>query len=271
MERRIRHGCGALALGLLLTVGCTAGGDEADDGSGGGEVPEAGEGDGLGIVLDADRLPVNRAQAVELAETIVARPETFGPGFVEVPDRDDDPGQWAVLDENCVWVRETVPDEVLAGLTGYAELPAEEGAGPLGVTVVVTVHRDARSAEWQMAGTVEDALRCPDQQLRPDEWVSGLISLGMGFGEIGNFFAEDFLTETGSFHSGEAGGPHDFEWMRARLGPLTVAVSAKGAEGRTREEVTEAATRASGLMLSRAETELAGEPVGIDEGEGKKR
>ncbi|GAB3111576.1 hypothetical protein GCM10027160_12730 [Streptomyces calidiresistens] len=270
MERRIRHGCGALALGLLLTVGCTAETDEPDE-SAGGEVPGVGDGEGPGIVLAAERLPVNRAQAVELAETIMARPETFGPGFVGIPGRGGDPGEWAVLDENCVWVREPVPDEVLASVTGHAELPAEEGAGPLGVSAVVTVHRDARSAEWEMARTVEDALRCPDQQLRPDEWVSGLISVGMEFGAVGNFFAEDFLIERGSFHGGESDEPHDFEWARARIGPLTVAVSAKGAEGRTGEEVGEAATRASGLMLSTAERELAQEPAGPDAGEGKKR
>ncbi|GAA1913184.1 hypothetical protein GCM10009716_23560 [Streptomyces sodiiphilus] len=262
MRRRIAHGCGALVLGALLTAGCSATDDGADSDAGKGEAREPAGGEGTGFTPDPDRVPADRERAAELAEAVVAQPETFGPGFVEAEGRSGDTGEWPVLDENCVWVLEPVPDGVLASLTRHAELPAEDGADPLRVTAVATVHSDPRGAEWEMARTVEDALRCPDQQLRRDEWVSGLISVAMEFGTLGNSATEDLLTETGSFHSDELGGPHDFEWMRARIGPLTLAVSAKGADGRGDGEVSRAAVEALGLMSSRAENELAPEPSG---------
>ncbi|MFF2996823.1 hypothetical protein ACFVTC_19990 [Streptomyces sp. NPDC057950] len=82
---------------------------------------------------------------------------------------------------------------VLATLTRYSELPAEHGKGPVRVAAVVTAHRPVRDAEWEMAETLEEALRCPDQELRQGERISGLLSRGSDFGLLGNSTSEDTL------------------------------------------------------------------------------
>jgi hypothetical protein len=131
-------------------------------------------------------VPKTRAQAVRLARTVAAEPVNWGPGFVKRDPYESDPGFWPVLDANCVWQREPLPETPLAALTRYSELPAEDSKGPIRVTAVVTVHRTATDADWEMAGTLEEGLRCPDQQLRQGERITGLLSQGSAFGPMGN-------------------------------------------------------------------------------------
>ncbi|MEV4446718.1 hypothetical protein [Streptomyces mirabilis] len=137
---------------------------------------------------------------------------------------ESDPGFWPVLDANCVWQRDPLPATVLTTLTRYSELPTQDGKGPIRVAAVVTVHRSAKDADREMAENLEEALRCPDQQLRQGERITGLLSQGSAFGLLGNSTAEDTLTEGGQYYSDELGGPYYYYWMQSRLGQVTVAV-----------------------------------------------
>ncbi|MDW4905163.1 hypothetical protein RB628_07335 [Streptomyces sp. ADMS] len=201
-------------------------------------------------------MPKTRAQAVRLARAVAAEPVNWGPGFVRRTPYESDPGYWPVLDANCVWQRESLPATVLASLTRYSELPAEDGKGPIRVTAVATVHRTATDAGWEMAGMLEEALRCPDQQLRQGERITGLLSQGSAFGLMGNFTSEDSLTEGGQYYSDELGGPHYYSWSQSRLGQVTVAVVGRGAKDRTEAEVSTALSQGITQMLTDVETEL---------------
>lgn len=265
-RRSIRRCCGTLATGLLL-IGCSGagGGDSAKPTGSPGETGSAGtrssptptpSATSLGFTPDPGRAPKTRAEAVRLAGTVGAAPVDLGPGFVRRTPYESSAGFWPVLDASCVWQREPLPSTVLATLTRYMELPAEDGKGPIRIAAIATVHRSVRDAEWEMAETLEEALRCPDQQLRQGERITGLLSQGADFGLMGNFTSEDTLTESGEYHSVELGGPHYYYWVQSRLGQVTVAVVGKGAEGRTDEEVSSAMLQGVNQMLSRAETEL---------------
>lgn len=205
---------------------------------------------------DPARLPKTRAQAVRLARAVTAEPVKWGPGFVKRDPYETDPGYWPVLDANCVWQRDLLPPTVLASLTRYSELPAQDGKGPIRVSAVVTVHRTVTDAGWEMAETLEEALRCPDQQLRQGERITGLLSQGAAYGLMGNLTSEDFLSEGGQYYSDELGGPHYYYWSQSRLGQVTVAVVGRGAKGRTEAEVSTAMSQAITQMLSDVETEL---------------
>lgn len=205
---------------------------------------------------DPARLPKTRAQAVRLARAVTAEPVKWGPGFVKRDPYETDPGDWPVLDANCVWQRDSLPPTVLATLTRYSELPAQDGKGPIRVSAVVTVHRTVTDAGWEMAGMLEEALRCPDQQLRQGERITGLLSQGAAFGLMGNLTSEDSLSEGGQYYSDELGGPHYYYWTQSRLGQVTVAVAGRGAKGRTEAEVSTAMSQAITQMLSDVETEL---------------
>jgi hypothetical protein len=213
-------------------------------------------GTGLDFHPDPGRAPKTRAEGLRLARALAAAPVDWGPGYVKRNPYESDPGYWPVLDANCVWQREPLPSTVLASLTRYSELPAENGKGPIRLAAVVTVHRTVRDAEWEMAGTLEEALRCPDQQLRQGERITGLLSQGSAFGQLGNFSAEDTITEGGQYYSDELGGPYFYYWMQGRMAQVTVAVVGRGAKGRSGPEVDAALQQGEGQMISQAESEL---------------
>lgn len=248
---------GVLAAGVLATAGCTGSGGEdgADAGADAGEAAGAGEETGAAgdaaddFALDEAALPRDHAAAAELAGEIVAEPEDFGAGVVAEDGAPDDPASRAELGPDCVWRQAPLPPDLLASLTRRAVLPAGDGAGPVRVAAVVDVHRDVRSAEWSMARTIEDAQRCPEQQLRGDERVTGLISVGQAFGSLGNVNSEDSLQESGEYHREDGDGPHEFSWSRGRIGPVTVAVSVRGAPGRDSEELSSLQVQAQSQML----------------------
>ncbi|MFJ8107334.1 hypothetical protein [Streptomyces sp. NPDC096132] len=260
--------------GLLLVGACSGGG-----GSGGGEAtgtpsatgtvkPErTADADGaasdapspaptaLDFTPDPARAPKNRADAVSLAKKVAAGPELWGAGYV-LSAPDSDPGTWPVLDGDCVWQREPVPDDVLASVTRYSELPAADGNGPVRVAVTVTVHKDTDSADWEQASTLEEALRCPDQVLRAGERITGLKSLGAPFGTNGNQYAEDSLFESGQYQSDTLGGPYTYTWTQGRIGQVTVATTCRGSKGHDYVELTQAVAETQSNMLLRLENAL---------------
>ncbi|MFD8420696.1 hypothetical protein [Streptomyces sp. NPDC059466] len=259
--------CGVLATGLLLAA-CSGPGSAdteptasrnatANRGKGATSAP-APSTTRLDFRPDPGRAPHTRAQGARLARAVAAAPVDWGPGFVKRTPYESDPGEWPVLDTHCVWQREALPATVLATLTRYSELPAEPGKGPVRVAAVVTVHRTVRDAEWEMAETLEEALRCPDQQLRQGERISGLLSQGSDFGLLGNSTAEDTLTEGGKYSSEELGGPYYYYWVQSRLAQVTVAVVGRGAKGRSGDEVDAALQQGAAQMVSLAQSELEG-------------
>lgn len=267
-RRPSRLWCGALATGLLL-VGCSGGaGDRTPEEAGSGRAstdsgtratstptptPSA---TGLDFTADPARTPKTAAAAERLARAVAAAPVNWGPGYVKRTPYESAPGFWPVLDTDCVWQREPLPSTVLATLTRYSELPAENGKGPIRVAAVVTVHRSVNEADWEMAETLEEALRCPDQQLRQGERITGLASQGSDFGVLGNLIAEDMLTESGKYYSAELGGPYFYNWTQSRMGTVTVAAVGKGSAGRSSAEVDAAIQQGAGAMISRVTSEL---------------
>ncbi|WP_307523999.1 hypothetical protein [Streptomyces umbrinus] len=270
-RRRVRLGVGVLSAGLLL-AGCSGGGGDGTakptgSGSTGSKSPAA-SGDtrsgptpspsatGLDFTPDPGRAPKTRAEALRLARAVAATPARWGPGFVRRSPYESDPALRPVLDRDCVWQLKPLPATVLATLTRYSELPAEDGKGPIRVAAVVTVHRTVKDADWEMAGTLEEALRCPDQQLRQGERITGLGSLGSEFGLMGNLTAEDMLAEGGKYYSDELGGPYHYYWSQSRVGQVTVAAVGKGSKGRSADDVNTALVQGKSAMVSRVESEL---------------
>ncbi|QHY98825.1 hypothetical protein SSPS47_27345 [Streptomyces sp. S4.7] len=272
---RWRHGAAGLAVGVLLT-GCSGGGgtdtedavdrakagttasgatDAGSEGKGGDPTPGPSVSGGPDFTPDESRIPRTRGEALRLARAVAAEPGRYGPGYVKRSPYESDPGSLAVLDEDCVWQREPLPPSVLTSFTRYSELPAKGGKGPIRIAATVVVHREVDDAEWEMARTLEEALRCPEQQLSGSERITGLLSAGLPFG-AGNFSSDDAVSEHGEYHSDELGGPHYYIWGQSRLDQVTVSVVGKGSEGRTEEEIDTAVTQGTGDMLAEVESEL---------------
>ncbi|MFF2846837.1 hypothetical protein ACFVT5_10945 [Streptomyces sp. NPDC058001] len=204
-------------------------------------------------------MPASRAAARALVARIAVGPEVHGPGYEKSAAYDSDPAEWTVLDDSCDWQRENVPagSDVLATLTRRSELPASDGKGRVRIAAVVTVHRDSAAADREMAETLEEAMRCPDQRLGPTERVTGLLSLGAAYGEGGNLSNDDSLNERGYYHDDARGGARVFyAWNQSRLGPVTFAVVVKGAQGFTDEELERTQIGGMTSMRQRIKQEL---------------
>ena len=235
--------------GTLLLVGCTGGPDEGAGAakSSGAQKSTAGE-PGPGPASSAasedtgpytvaeDRAPGTRAEAVEFVRGITVRPDYFGVGFRKSEPYESDPAEWAVLGEDCLWRREFLPDQVLASLTRAFVLPEAKGKEAVYVSVTVTVHEDTAAGRRDMAVSLEEALRCPEQRLNATQRVRGLYSQANPFGEERNAIADDDLTETGEYLVDGEKGARPFDWFKYRLGPVTVAATARIGAGRTEEE-----------------------------------
>lgn len=270
---RLRHCAAGLAVGVLL-AGCSGGGDSTDaDGAkpgstasgatgsgseakGGGATPSpSASGSGLDFHPDESRKPRTRAQALRLARAVASEPTRYGAGYVKRSPYESDPDSLAVLDEDCVWQREPLPPSILTSLTRYSELPAKDGKGPVRIAATVIVHRADSDAEWEMARTLEEALRCPEQRLSNDERLTGLLSAGLPYG-AGQVNADDSISESGEYLSDQLGGPHHYTWGQSRLGQVTVAVVGKGAKGRTAEEIDAAVLEGAARMLVDVQDQL---------------
>ncbi|MET8567490.1 hypothetical protein [Streptomyces sp. NPDC004783] len=184
-----------------------------------------------GVDIDPAKLPTTAAHADALVRDVIAQPSAFGPDTVRRSPYESDPRRWAVLGDDCVWEQRALPKDVLASLTRHFEIPASGGRGPLTLSAVVTVHRTAEQADWENAEVLEEMMRCPSQLLRSGEVLTDLTDVPNALGDLGNGYADDSLTETGAYTSDRLGGPHPYVWEQTRIGPFTVAVSAKGAKG----------------------------------------
>ncbi|WP_395362484.1 hypothetical protein ACHGLA_21540 [Streptomyces sp. YH02] len=276
-DRRLLRACCAVLVGGLILTGCSDGGDadgKRPDGKGGKGSTSASAvptttvptstptPTALDFVPDPKRLPKTEADARRLALAVVAGPDVWGPDYVKRTPYLSDPDYWPVLGANCSWATGVRPSTVLYSVTAYSEVPAEGARGTLRVASTVTVHRTEADADWEMAGTLEEALRCPDQKLRDGERISGLISLGNTFGVGGNFTATDSLGERGAYLSDAVKGEQFYGWYQSRIGQITVATVVKGAPGYSEVQTdTTAGTITSQVqalvtMIERAKDEL---------------
>ncbi|WP_234338455.1 hypothetical protein [Streptomyces sp. NRRL F-5727] len=210
----------------------------------------------LDFTFDPARAPRNGADARRLARAVLAEPDSWGPGFTERKPYLSPDGYWPLLPASCRWETGAVPSTVLHSVTGYSEVPAKGAKGLLQVAATVTVHTSVDEADWEMAQTLEEALRCPDQILRDGEKVTGLFSIGTPYGVNGNFTAADSLNERGKYVRAGVKGEHFYGWSQSRVGPVTLAVSAKGSAGHTDDEISTAMIRALVTMLNRTQAEL---------------
>ncbi|MEU4872596.1 hypothetical protein [Streptomyces sp. NPDC021608] len=264
----------ASAAGVALLVGgCGAGGDKAagpgPSASGRSAAPSASgaastaaSGGGATtptptpFTADPARVPRSKPQADALARAVVLQPQDWRSGFRAQRPAASAPGTVAVLDEECRWQRRSLPSSVLASSSRYSELPGAGGKGTVKVTSSVTVHTTVEAADQQLATTLEEALRCREQQVRTDERISGLASVASPYGQGGNTYADDSVVEIGSYLTGNSAQP--YHWNVARLGSVTVAVSVMGATGYKDDELTNFASLALSKMLSRIESGLGG-------------
>ncbi|WP_143201174.1 hypothetical protein [Streptomyces uncialis] len=211
------------------------------------------------FVADPALVPRNRADALTLARAVITRPTEYGRGYGKGTPYESDPGDWNVLDTSCNWQREGLPRTVLASFTRRGQLPASGAKGLVRISSTVTVHRTTSQADWEMAETLEEALRCPDQRLGGSERVQQLMSLGSAFGQSANLTADDSLMERGEFIDESGGGaPAHYAWNQSRLGTVTVSVVVKGGKGHTPLELTTAQIQAMTSMVNRLKNALGG-------------
>lgn len=205
---------------------------------------------------DPAKVPRTRGQGAALAQAVALGPEAWGAGFRARRPAASTPGTVAVLDAQCRWERRPLPASVLGSLSRYSELPGAGGKGTVKVSAAVTVHATVRDADQQLSTTLEEPLRCREQQVRTDEVISGLMSTGTPYGQDQNTYSDDQVVEVGFSLTGTS--QQKYFWFVTRLGTVTVAVSVKGAEGYTDNELNGYASQATSTMLSRVESELGG-------------
>ncbi|WP_406835242.1 hypothetical protein ACICHK_01765 [Streptomyces sp. AHU1] len=212
---------------------------------------------GTPFKADPAKVPGTKSRAKALAAAVALKPQGWGAGFRAQQQAVSTPGTVALLDEQCRWERRALPKGVLGSLSRYSEIPAAGGKGELKVSAAVTVHTTVREADEQLATTLEEPLRCRQQQVRTDEWISGLISNATPYGQGNNTYSDDQVVEMGKYLTGKH--EQTYYWYVTRLGTVTLAVSVKGAKGYSDGELIKYASNATATMLSRVESELGGD------------
>ncbi|MFD4601255.1 hypothetical protein ACFWPQ_24885 [Streptomyces sp. NPDC058464] len=234
----------AAAAGALLLAGCTsepdnaaaAGGKTKGSPSASPSVSPSATDASEPYTLAEERAPKTRAEAVAFVRGLDVRPDYFGAGYRRREPFESDPAEWAVLGEDCLWRREALPDTALASLTRAYELPEQDGKGAVYVSLTVTVHESTVAARRDMARSMESALRCPEQRLNTTDVVRGLYSQVDAAGDGRTPISEDDLTELGEWIADGESRAHPFDWHKFRLGPVTVAATARHGAGRSQEE-----------------------------------
>ncbi|WP_051794691.1 hypothetical protein [Streptomyces sp. NRRL S-87] len=220
-----------------------------------GAGPSAGGGPDAGPPLDPARVPRTAERAGELVARVLPGPDAFGPGIR--PDRpyESEPDRWPVLDRWCDWRSAPLPRDVLATRTRTFRVPGGPGRAEARLTATVTVHPDALDSAWEIARSMEEVMRCPDQQLREGRRLTSLFTSVLDYGEQAGDWAQDAFSETGQYHDG-TGGPYPYTWSQGRYGPVTVAVAALGARGVPREALAPYVAQGQARMLHRAQLAL---------------
>ncbi|WUN67133.1 hypothetical protein OG797_06785 [Streptomyces sp. NBC_00304] len=255
------HRYGVLVLAPLVLVACSSGGSPGGEGRStratGGATSEpapdttSGIEDTGDIEADPARLPTSRGEALDLIDRVIADPASFGPDVTRRSPYESDPATWPVLGTDCVWEQKKPLSSVLATRSRSFEVPAADGKGPVRLSAVVTVHRSREGAQWEMAESVEETMRCPTQQLQKGELIGSLVAAALPQGEGGQVNSADALTEIGQYRSSTLGGPFPYVWQQAQALQFTVAVTGKGAKGRTDEELDRLTNQAQTAMLLR--------------------
>ncbi|WP_460071514.1 hypothetical protein [Streptomyces sp. YKOK-I1] len=209
------------------------------------------------FTADPSLVPRTAKDGAALADAVVLAAGDWGRGFVARRPAASTPGTWAVLDEDCRWEREKLPNGVLASSSRYSRRPAGGGKGAVKVTAATTVHASALGADEQISTTLEEVLRCPEQQPRSNERITGLNSLGIPYGARNQEYADDTVLESGQYVE-NGGAAQPYSWMVARLGTVVVAVSVTGAKGNTEQELNQVGSEALAKMLERIQLRLKG-------------
>ncbi|MEU6061870.1 hypothetical protein [Streptomyces sp. NPDC047097] len=209
----------------------------------GGEQPAA------RFTADPERVPRTPSRAEELTDRAALQPPDWGADFTAERTARSASRTVAVLDGDCRWQRRTLPPGVLASLSRYARRPGTDGKGPLRVTSVVTVHTSEEGADQELNDTLEQSMRCPEQQISTDERTGELQSAATPFGTRGQTWADDQVVEQGTYVTSDGALP--YSWTIARIGTVTIAVSARGGRGYTAQELMELAGRPLAVMGER--------------------
>ncbi|MGV9451604.1 hypothetical protein [Streptomyces sp. NPDC003635] len=272
----------AAVAGALLLTGCTSGAEldseertttaptESASGTDRPSASATAEAEDEPYTLAEELAPRTRSEAVAFVRNLATRPDNFGPGFRKARPFESDPAQWAVLDENCVWQRQPLPATVLASLTRRFVLPESGAKGAVRVSLTVTVHRDTTAARRDMATSLEEAMRCPAQQLNATERVRGLYSRADPFSERRNAITDDDLVESGQYLVDGAKDALPFDWFKYRLGPVTIAATDRIGAGYDEEAAGRMASQvAQGVGLTAAEIDGIGGNRAQDDTDGK--
>ncbi|MGW0912564.1 hypothetical protein ACWD1Z_12540 [Streptomyces sp. NPDC002784] len=261
---------GAAVVGALLLAGCTSGADgdpggrtttgpARSSGGAGGASASASAAEDEPYTMAEESAPQTRSEAVAFVRGLNTRPDHFGAEFRKAQPYESDPAEWAVLDEDCVWRRQPLPGTVLASLTRRFVLPESGGKGAVQVSLTVTVHTSTTAARRDMAASLEEAMRCPDQRLNATERVSGLYSRADPFSEMRNGITDDDLVESGTYLVDGTKGELPFDWFKYRLGPVTVAATDRIGAGHDEEAASRIASQvAQGVGYTAAEIDGIG-------------
>ncbi|MFE1292232.1 hypothetical protein [Streptomyces sp. NPDC058751] len=216
-------------------------------------------GDAFSALFRADpaKVPRKKSRGEALAAAVALEPHEWGANFRAQRPAASTQGTFAVLDEQCRWERRTLPRGVLASLSRYSEIPAAGKKGELKVSAAVTVHTTVRGADERLASTLEEPLRCRQQQVRTDERITGLMSAATPYGQGSNTYADDQVMEMGKYLTGNS--EQTYRWYVTRIGTVTLAVSIKGAKGYSDDELNNYASHANVTMLDRVKFELGGD------------
>ncbi|MFE7032808.1 hypothetical protein ACFU9Y_21060 [Streptomyces sp. NPDC057621] len=209
--------------------------------------------DAYDFTPDPKKVPKNAAQARELSRNAALAPADWTPGMVK-HDPYETAGTWPVLADSCVWSRGGLPEHVLDSYTRRIDVPAKGGKGRVQGSVTVTVHRTTEDADREMKDTVQESFRCPGQDLGGGQRLDGLMSMHLDQKDIKN--ADATLFEAGKYTGAGSGGKQEYVWTKSRIGPVTTAVSVKGARGYETTDLVRLAAEAGAKLLYRVETEL---------------
>ncbi|MFJ8969930.1 hypothetical protein [Streptomyces sp. b84] len=200
-----------------------------------------------------DRVPKNAAQARKLTRGAALGEADWTAGMVRHTPYESG-GSRPVLPDSCVWTRSALPSGVLDSFTRRLDIPARNGKGRVQGAVTVTVHRTVAGADQEIKDTVQESFRCPRQELGGGQRLSGLMSLRFHQKDVRN--ADASLFEAGKYTGPESDGTQDYVWTKSRIGPVTTAVSVKGAKGYKNSDLLRIAAEGGAKVLYRVELEL---------------